>query len=65
MKKYLGFDDLLAFCKMMSASQGFYGRIYRMITELTDEDKEQLEKYLKERKFTDTLDFVYWLECEE
>ena len=24
-----------------------------------------LENYLKERKFTDTLDFVYWLESEE
>ena len=40
MKKYLGFDDLLAFCKMMSASQGFYGRLYRDLLEVDDEERE-------------------------
>ena len=64
MKKYLDFDDLLEFCKMMSASQGFYGRIYRNLQDFDEEDIQQVNDYLKEKQFTDTLDFVYWLECE-
>ena len=64
MKKYLGFDDLLAFCKMMSASQGFYGRLYRQLLNVDDEEREEIDNVLKSEQFTDTLDFVYWLECE-
>lgn len=64
MKKYLGFKDLVEFCKMMSASQGFYGRVYRMLLEFDEEQIDELENILKEKRFTDTLDFVYWLECE-
>lgn len=62
--EYLGFKDLLEFTKMMSASQGFYSRLYRNLLDLDEEDIEEIENVLKEKKFTDTLDFVYWLECE-
>lgn len=62
MKKYLGFDDLLEFCKMMSASQGFYGRLYRELLDIDDEEREEIDNVLKSEQFTDTLDFVYWLE---
>jgi hypothetical protein len=64
MKKYLGFDDLLEFCKMMSASQGFYGRLYRTLLEFDERQKQEIEQTLEEKQFTDTLDFVFWLECE-
>lgn len=62
-KNYLGFDDLLEFCKMMSSSQGFYERLYRDLLELDDESIQEIENELKEKQFTDTLDFVFWLEC--
>lgn len=63
MEKYLGFKDLVEFCKMMSASQGFYGRLYKRLLELDETEIEELENTLKEKQFTDTLDFVFWLEC--
>lgn len=65
-KKYLDYEDFKDFVKTMSYSQGFYGRLYENLLELeeTDDDSlEELKNTIKEKHFTNTLDFVYWLEC--
>lgn len=65
-KKYLDYEDFKDFVKTMSCSQGFYGRLYENLLELeeTDDDSlEELKNAIEEKHFTDTLDFVFWLEC--
>lgn len=66
-KKYLDYEDFKEFVKSLSCSQGFYSRLYASLLELEEEGNEEQLEELKETidnlKFTDTLDFVYWLEC--
>lgn len=65
-KKYLDYEDFKGFVKTMSYSQGFYGRLYENLLELEETDDESLEELknaIEEKHFTDTLDFVFWLEC--
>lgn len=44
-------------------SQGFYGRLYRAVNEMDDDDYDVLFNQLKNQHFNDTLDVVLWLEC--
>lgn len=65
-KKYLDYEDFKDFVGSLSHSQGFYSRLYRDLLEMENNDVESLEKLRKtidEQHFTDTLDFIYWLEC--
>lgn len=65
-KKYLDYEDFKDFVASLSHSQGFYSRLYRDLLELENNDTESLEKLkrtIEEQHFTDTLDFIYWLEC--
>ena len=62
-KEYLTFDDFMEFVTVMANSQGFYGRLKRSIEELDSEGLEELKNVIEQKKFTDTLDFVFWLEC--
>lgn len=43
-------------------SQGFYGRLYRAVNELSAEGYDVLYKQLAQQHFNDTLDVVLWLE---
>ena len=43
-------------------SQGLYGRIYRNINEMDDEDYQKVFELIAEQNFHDTLDVVLWLE---
>ena len=60
--KYLGFKDLLALCKSLACSQGFYGRLYRDLLELDEDEIAEIERVMQEKKFTDDLDIILWLE---
>lgn len=65
-KKYLDYEDFKEFVKSLSCSQGFYSRLYRDLLELEENDIESLQalkEEIEKQHFTDTLDFVYWLEC--
>lgn len=44
-------------------SQGFYGRLYRSINEMDDDNYNELYDQLSRQNFNDTLDVIYWLEC--
>lgn len=66
-KKYLDYEDFKEFVKGLSCSQGFYSRLYMQLLELEQEGNEEcleeLKRTIEEQHFTDTLDFVFWLEC--
>jgi predicted Ser/Thr protein kinase len=61
-KEYLTFEDFMNFISTMACSQGFYGRLKRDIQELDCDELEKLKKVIENKKFTDTLDIVFWLE---
>ena len=44
-------------------SQGFYGRLYRSVNEMDEQNYSQLYDLIGRQNFKDPLDVVYWLEC--
>ena len=51
--------QILAWCKSLSMSQGLYCRLYSHLT--SDEGREYLS-HLAAQNFTDSLDFVLYVE---
>ena len=43
-------------------SQGFYGRLYRAVNELSEDGYETLFRQLAQKNFNDSVDVVLWLE---
>lgn len=43
-------------------SQGFYGRLYRAVNELSENGYETLYKQLAQQNFKNSVDVVLWLE---
>lgn len=46
----------------LSASQGFYGRLYEKLTDGSEESEAFLNT-LEKQNFGDVVDMVMWLEC--
>ena len=44
-------------------SQGFYGRLYRSVNEMAEQNYLQLYDLIGRQNFKDPLDVVFWLEC--
>lgn len=64
-KMAMKMEDILNVIKMLACSQGFYGRLYRAIMELAEEDEEQYEEFcaeLEAQEFTDSVDVVLYFE---
>lgn len=62
---YLTMDDLMGIIKELSYSQGFYGRLYRDLIALRDEQPDDfldVKEDWESQKFTDSLDFILYLE---
>lgn len=58
-------NDILNFINDMSNSQGFYGRLYRYLTDIKENDTDAYEKITKDleaQNFSDTLDIVMYFE---
>ncbi len=58
-------DDCLDVIREFAQSQGFYGRLLRQLSELkrqSPEDYDRLKDEWESRGFTDTLDFILYLE---
>lgn len=54
-------EDILKAIRSLAASQGFYGRLLRILT--SDEpDAVVYLQYLEEQNFKDTIDLVMFLE---
>lgn len=60
--KYLGFNDLYDLVGSLANSQGFYSRLFRELQELDNEQRQELDNTIKQQKFTDSLDLIFWLE---
>ena len=43
-------------------SQGFYGRLYHAVNNLSEDGYETLYKQLAQQNFNDSVDVVLWLE---
>jgi len=52
---------IIDLCNKLRFSQGFYGRLYRSIMELGQEDLDDLESSLPD--FESEMDIIYFLEC--
>ncbi len=44
-------------------SQGFYGRLYRAVNEMNEDEYSNLCEQLSTQNFNDSVDVVLWLEC--
>lgn len=49
--------------KSLAQSQGFYGRLVRSISELSEEDREQFWQNMEEKNFKSDLDVILYVEC--
>ena len=57
--------ELLNIIIELSYSQGFYGRLYRELMEIKEQEIETYKEIIKEwesQNFTTTLDFILYLE---
>lgn len=62
-KEIMTFEEALDFCRTMSKSQGFYGRLVNSMEEFTEEQKTDFEKVLKDNNVRDNMDLIFLLEC--
>lgn len=56
------FDDVINVLAKLSNSQGFYGRLLRDISEMDDDEFEELEHIIESQNFTSVLDVVMFFE---
>lgn len=57
--------ELLNMIKELSYSQGFYGRLYRALMEVKEQEIKTYKKIIKEwesQNFTTPLDFILYIE---
>lgn len=56
------FEDVINVLAELSESQGFYGRLLRDISEMSDDEFEEFERTIEEQDFASTLDIVMFFE---
>lgn len=59
-------NQILAAIRMLSHSQGFYGRLYRDLMTIRGNSPEQYDAIVTEleaQKFGDAVDMVLYFEC--
>lgn len=59
---YMTFDECIDLITVLSHSQGAYIRLLESISELDEENLEELKNVWESKKFTDSLDFILYLE---
>lgn len=55
-------NDIMNVILDLSFSQGFYGRLYRSILELSEEKYNELKDLWEGMNFKDNLDFILYIE---
>ena len=63
--EFLSFDEMIDIITELSFSQGFYGRLLRDINELDDETLNEVKNLWENKKFTNNVDFIMWLDNGE
>lgn len=59
-------EKIMESIKQLSASQGFYGRLYNTIITAQKNDIEtynNIKNELEKQQFKDTLDLIFYFEC--
>ena len=59
-------NQILGTIKMLAQSQGFYGRLYRDLMTIRDNNQERygaIVRELEAQKFGDAVDMVLYFEC--
>jgi hypothetical protein len=60
--EFMSFDECIDTIKMLSHSQGMYGRLLRNIQELDDSTLEEVKEIWEDKKFKDNVDFILYIE---
>lgn len=60
--KTLNRNDIVAIIESLAMSQGFYGRLYNSIAEMSEDDRNAWFEMLEEKGFKDDLDFILYIE---
>lgn len=55
-------EDILNAIRKLASSQGFYGRLYRDLMELDEDEYEQVMLELESQNFKDEVDLVMFIE---
>lgn len=55
-------EQILNAIRQLGASQGFYSRLYDVLTSGSEKAEACLDTMVKQN-FSDTVDIVMWLEC--
>ncbi len=55
-------EQAIEVIRMLSYSQGFYGRLLSQIENFTSEEMEEWNRVIENQGFTDNVDLVIWLE---
>ena len=58
-KKYMTVDDVYALVSDLAKSQGIYSRMKLSM----EENWNAWAKLIEEQQFTDSVDFMMWVEC--
>lgn len=58
-KKYMTVDDVYALVSDLAKSQGIYSRMKLSM----EENWDAWAKLIEEQQFTDSVDFIMWVEC--
>ena len=58
-KKYMAVDDVYALVSDLAKSQGIYSRMKLSM----EENWDAWAKLIEEQQFTDSVDFIMWVEC--
>jgi len=58
----MSFDECIDLITELSYSQGFYGRLLRDIEDLDDDKLAEVKSVWEEKKFTNNIDFIMYLE---
>lgn len=58
-KKYMAVDDVYALVSDLAKSQGIYSRMKLSM----EENWNAWAKLIEEQQFTDSVDFIMWVEC--
>lgn len=58
-RKYMTVDDVYALVSDLAKSQGIYSRMKLSM----EENWNAWAKLIEEQQFTDSVDFIMWVEC--
>ena len=58
-------EEIMETIKSLAGSQGFYGRLYRDLMELDEDEYDEVMTELESQNFKDGVDLVMFIESQE